>query len=75
MAENDKQAEEANLGANRNQELPTFDEIAALAFYIWEKNGSKSDDVEDWMEAKRQLDAKYRKTSEPHEPNEPFISE
>ena len=58
----EKSVEQLNVNLQKDgaQDLPAFDELAALAFYVWEQRGSKSDDVDDWMEAKEQLDARYK---------------
>ena len=59
-AEQKRADESSKPAANVSQGKPSFEEIAMLAFLLWEKRGSEGDDLNDWLEAEKQLKAKYQ---------------
>jgi hypothetical protein len=43
---------------------PSFEEVAMLAFLLWEKRGSEGDDIEDWLKAEKMLKEKYQRAAD-----------
>ena len=56
----DKQSPKAEAPKLLNDHQPSTEEIAAFAYFIWEKNGCQEGrDLDDWLAAEQELKAAH----------------